>query len=109
MLQTNSREEIEMAAELGELAPDFTLRDHNGEKWTLSEKRGKNVVLVFYPLSFSGICTQELHQLTDNAESFAAHDAEVVGISVDSKFVQSAFKKHEKLSATLLADFQPRG
>jgi peroxiredoxin len=98
-----------MAVEVGQQAPDFTLRDHNGEKWTLSEKRGSNVVLVFYPLSFSGICTQELKQLTANSEQFANHDAEIVGISVDSKYTQNAFRKAEDLAATLLADFQPRG
>ncbi|SRR5258708_9333627 len=95
--------------EVGDEAPDFTLRDENNQKWTLSEHRGNNVVLVFYPLSFSGVCTHELHDLTERAERFDASDAEVVGISVDSKYVQAAFKRDEGLSATLLADFNPRG
>jgi peroxiredoxin len=95
--------------EVGDEAPDFTLRDENNQKWTLSEHRGKNILLVFYPLSFSGVCTHELHEITDRADKFAATNAEVVGISVDSKYVQSAFKRHEGLSATLLADFNPRG
>lgn len=97
------------APEVGEEAPDFTLRDENNQKWTLSEHRGKNILLVFYPLSFSGVCTHELHQLTERADRFEAKDAEVVGISVDSKYVQAAFKRVEELSATLLADFNPRG
>ncbi|GAC1332389.1 MAG: peroxiredoxin [Candidatus Dormibacteria bacterium] len=95
--------------EVGQEAPDFTLVDDAGEKWTLSEHRDRNVVLVFYPLSFSGICTKELHDLTGEAEKFAGAGAEVVGISVDSKYVQKAFKKDEGLKVTLLADFQPRG
>ena len=95
--------------EVGDEAPDFTLRDENNQKWTLSEHRGNNVVLVFYPLSFSGVCTHELHDLTQRADRFDASDAEVVGISVDSKYVQAAFKRDEGLSATLLADFNPRG
>lgn len=95
--------------EVGDEAPDFTLRDQNNQKWTLSEHRGKNVLLVFYPLSFSGVCTSELHQITDRADKFEASGAEVVGISVDSKYVQAAFRRDEGLSATLLADFNPRG
>ena len=98
-----------MAVEVGEEAPDFTLRDDANQKWTLSEHRGGNVVLVFYPLSFSGVCTHELHQLTDAADSFDSAGAEVVGISVDSKYVQAAFKRDEGLRATLLADFNPLG
>ncbi len=95
--------------EVGDEAPDFSLPDQNNHPWTLSEHRGGNVVLVFYPLSFSGSCTSELHELTETGEKFAAAGAEVVGISIDSSYVQHAFKKHEELAATLLADFQPRG
>ena len=98
-----------MTLEVGDEAPDFTLRDENNKKWTLSEHRGNKILLVFYPLSFSGVCTHELHELTDRQSRFAAAGAEVVGISVDSKYVQKAFKKQESLSATLLADFNPRG
>ena len=95
--------------EVGQEAPDFTLVDDTNEKWTLSEHRGENVVLVFYPLSFSGMCTRELRALSGDAEKFAGAGAEVVGISVDSKYVQRAFKRDEQLKATLLADFRPRG
>ncbi|MGI8608979.1 MAG: peroxiredoxin [Candidatus Dormibacteria bacterium] len=101
--------EVNPAIEVGQEAPDFTLVDDAGEKWTLSEHRGRNVVLVFYPFSFSGICTKELHALTGDADRFAGAGAEVVGISVDSKFVQKRFKSDEDLNVTLLADFQPRG
>jgi peroxiredoxin len=85
--------EAKMAPEVGEEAPDFTLRDESNQKWTLSEHRGRNILLVFYPLSFSGVCTYELHEITNRSEKFDTAGAEVVGISVDSKYVQNAFKE----------------
>ena len=98
-----------MAVEVGSEAPDFTLRDENGEEFTLSSLRGRNAVLVFYPLAFSGICTKELHDLSDAAERYDAAGAEVIGISIDSPFVQKAFKRDEDLKAKLLSDFHPKG
>jgi mycoredoxin-dependent peroxiredoxin len=98
-----------MAIEVGSEAPDFTLRDENGEEVTLSSRRGQNVVLVFYPLAFSGICTKELHDITDLEDQFAGATAEVYGISVDSPFTLKAFKRDEGLSAHLLSDFHPKG
>jgi peroxiredoxin len=98
-----------VAVEVGQEAPDFTLRDENGEEVTLSSLRGQNVVLVFYPLAFSGICTKELKQITSVADEFKAAHAEVLGISVDSPFVLKAFKRDEDLEAHLLSDFHPKG
>jgi mycoredoxin-dependent peroxiredoxin len=98
-----------MATEVGSEAPDFTLRDERGEEVTLSSLRGRNVVLVFYPLAFSGICTKELHDITDLKDQFAGATAEVYGISVDSPFALNAFKRDEGLSAHLLSDFHPKG
>jgi peroxiredoxin len=66
-------------------------------------------VLVFYPLAFSGICTKELHDLSDAADRYDAAGAEVIGISIDSPFVQKAFKRDEDLKAKLLSDFHPKG
>jgi peroxiredoxin len=98
-----------MAVELGQEAPDFTLRDENGEEMTLSSLRGRNVVLVFYPFAFSSTCTKELHDITDREDSFGDASAEVFGISMDSPFTLKAFKQHEHLSAHLLSDFEPKG
>jgi peroxiredoxin len=98
-----------MSIEVGDIAPDFTLVDEAGEKLTLSELRGRNVVLVFYPLDFSGVCTRELKDIAASAEKFAAQNAEVLGISVDSRYCHAAFKRDEELSARLLADFNPKG
>jgi mycoredoxin-dependent peroxiredoxin len=98
-----------MAVEVGSEAPDFTLRDENGEEFTLSSLRGRNAVLVFFPAAFSGICTKELHDLSDAADRYDAAGAEVIGISIDSPFVQKAFKRDEDLKAKLLSDFHPKG
>lgn len=98
-----------MSVDVGDLAPDFTLVDETGEKVTLSDLRGHNVVLVFYPLDFSPTCTRELKDIAAVAEKFSAQNAEVLGISVDSRWAHAAFKRDEGLSARLLADFNPRG
>jgi mycoredoxin-dependent peroxiredoxin len=98
-----------MPVEVGQEAPDFTLRDENGQEVTLSSLRGKNVVLVFYPFAFSSICTKELHDITDLEKRFGEAAAEVFGISVDSPFALKAFRNHEHLSAHLLSDFEPKG
>jgi mycoredoxin-dependent peroxiredoxin len=98
-----------MSTEVGQEAPDFTLRDENGEEFTLSSLRGQNVVLVFYPLAFSGTCTKELLDLTAAAGEYDAANAEVIGISIDSPYALKAFKRDENLKAKLLADFHPKG
>jgi mycoredoxin-dependent peroxiredoxin len=98
-----------MSVEVGDVAPDFTLVDENGDKVTLSELRGGNVVLVFYPLDFSPVCTRELKDISSVAARFDAQHATVFGISVDSKWCHAAFKRDEELSARLLADFHPKG
>ena len=99
-----------MSLIIGDLAPDFTLPNQFGEQITLSSFRGKKpVVVVFYPLSFSGICTGELCEIRDNFERFANEDVELLAISVDSKFVQKMFAEHEGYQFSVLADFWPHG
>ena len=95
---------------IGDAAPDFSLINQYGETVTLSEFRGKkNVVIVFYPLSFSGICTGELCELRDNFAQFERADVELLAISVDSKFVQKKFADEEGYKFSVLADFWPHG
>ena len=96
-----------MSVEVGSQAPDFTLRNENGEDVTLSDLRGQNVVLVFYPFAFSSLCTKELHDVTDLEEKFG--DATVFGVSVDSPFALKAFRENEHLAPHLLSDFEPKG
>jgi peroxiredoxin len=98
-----------MSIEVGSEAPDFTSRDENGAEFTLSSLRGRNVVLVFYPLAFSPMCTNELVDIASQAEKYDAAGAEVVGISVDSPYVLKAFKRDEDLKARLVSDFHPKG
>jgi peroxiredoxin len=98
-----------VAVEVGQEAPDFTLRDENGEEVTLSSLRGHNVVLVFYPLAFSSICTRELHDISGAADRYEAANGEVLGVSVDSPYALKAFKRDEGIKARLLSDFHPKG
>ena len=99
-----------MSLLIGDLAPDFSLPNQFGETVTLSQFRGvKPVVLVFYPLSFSGICTGELCEIRDNFSIFESSEAELLAISVDSKFVQKVFAEHEGYKFSVLADFWPHG
>ena len=95
---------------IGDHAPDFDLVNQYGENVKLSEFRGKKpVVLVFYPLSFSGICTGELCEIRDNFARFENSDVELLAVSVDSKFVQKQFAEHEGYKFSVLADFWPHG
>jgi peroxiredoxin len=99
-----------MSLLIGDLAPDFTLPNQFGEDVTLSQFRGvKPVVLVFYPLSFSGICTGELCEIRDNFAHFESNDVELLAISVDSKYVQKVFAESEGYKFSVLADFWPHG
>ena len=98
-----------MALEVGDEAPDFTTRDENLEEFKLSSLRGRNVLLVFYPLAFSPLCTKELVDITGQAEKYDAAGAEVIGVSVDNPYVLKAFKRDKKLNAHLVSDFHPKG
>ncbi|HEY3895705.1 MAG TPA: peroxiredoxin [Pseudonocardiaceae bacterium] len=97
-----------MPLEVGDQAPDFTLKDQNNQDWTLSDLRGKrNVLVVFYPLAFSGICTGELDQLREDAAEFAG--VQVLGVSVDSVFTLKAWSDQRGYEFPLLSDFWPHG
>jgi peroxiredoxin len=99
-----------MALIIGDVAPDFSLVNQFGETVTLSSfKNEKNVVVVFYPLSFSGICTGELCEIRDNFAQFESAGVELLAISVDSKFVQKKFAEEEGYKFSVLADFWPHG
>jgi peroxiredoxin len=108
---TNTVDSLGVAAvpEVGQQAPDFTLANQYGEPVRLADFRGRNVVLVFYPFAFSGICTGELCEIRDNLSVFEHADAEVLAISVDSKFALRAYAGQEGYEFSLLADFWPHG
>lgn len=94
------------AVEVGQEAPDFTLRDENLQEVKLSDQRGTPVVLVFYPLDFSGLCTSEMCAIRDDFSIFMDKGAKVYGISRDSVYTHKAFKEKEGLKHTLLADMK---
>lgn len=99
-----------MSLEVGQVAPDFTLKDQFGQDVTLSDFRGtKNVVLVFFPMAFTGICTGELCEIRDNSSNFVSQDVQVLGISCDATPSQKAFADQEGLDYPLLSDFWPHG
>lgn len=94
-----------MAIQIGQAAPDFTLRDTDKNPVTLSEQKGKNVLLLFFPLAFTSTCTKELCQTRDNLAAYNNMDTTVFGISVDSLFSLKKFKEEQQLNFTLLSDF----
>ncbi|MDE3144826.1 MAG: peroxiredoxin [Bacteroidota bacterium] len=94
-----------MNIQVGQAAPDFTLVDTEKNKVTLSEQKGQNVLLLFFPLAFTGVCTTELCNIRDNIAVYNNSNAKVFGISVDSPFSLGKFKEEQKLNFPLLSDF----
>ncbi len=94
-----------MSIQPGQQAPEFTLRDNEKNKVTLSDYKGKNVLLLFFPLAFTSTCTKELCFMRDNLTTYNNLDAQVFGISVDSLFSLDKFKKEQNLNFPLLSDF----
>ena len=98
------------AIAVGAEAPDFTLRDQNNEEVNLSSFRGEKAVLViFYPLAFTGICTGELCRVRDELPTFQNDDVQVLTISVDSPYSHKVFSEREGYEFPLLSDFWPHG
>ena len=94
-----------MALEIGIAAPEFTLHDSEKSKITLSQYRGKSVLLLFFPQAFTGTCTAELCNMRDNIADYNNVNAQVFGISVDSVFTLAKFKEDQKFNFPLLSDF----
>jgi peroxiredoxin (alkyl hydroperoxide reductase subunit C) len=94
---------------VGEPAPDFTLRNQDGGKVSLSDFRGRKVLLVFYPLDFSPVCSDQLSVYQEVKPEIAAKGVELVGISVDHAYAHRAFREKLGIDTTLLADFEPKG
>ncbi|MFJ4025736.1 peroxiredoxin [Paenarthrobacter sp. NPDC089989] len=109
MTEVQESSALSVVPEVGLPAPDFELSNQYGEPIRLSDFRGRNVVVVFYPFAFSGICTGELCEIRDNIGSFEDSDATVLAVSVDSKFALRAYAEKEGYGFDLLADFWPHG
>jgi glutaredoxin-dependent peroxiredoxin len=94
-----------MALNIGDQAPDFTLINTEKKPISLADYKGKNVVILFFPMAFTSVCTAELCQTRDDIAYYSGLNAEVLGISVDSPFTLEKFKEDQKLPFNLLSDF----
>ncbi len=97
-----------MTLKVGDIAPDFSLPASDGQKISLADHRGKNVLVFFFPFAFSGICTGEVCELRDEMPA-GSSDTVILGISCDPQFSLKAFAAAEKLEYLLLSDFWPHG
>ena len=95
--------------EPGARAPDFKLRDQDGNEVRLGDFSGRRLVLAFYPLDFSPVCTDQLSLYQEVLDEIEARGASLAGISVDSAYCHMAFRERHNLSMPLLADFHPKG
>lgn len=94
---------------IGTQAPDFELNSTPDQKLKLTELRGKKVILAFYPADWSPVCSDQMALYNETLKLFSKHNAQMVGISVDSKWSHLAFSESRKLHFPLLADFEPKG
>lgn len=94
-----------MAIELAQQAPDFTLFSNDRTEVTLSQQRGSKVVLLFFPVAFTSVCTVELCSVRDNLKMYEDLNAKVYGISVDTVYTLARYKEDQNLNFPLLSDF----
>lgn len=94
-----------MSIQVGDKAPTFLLRDTDKKEVKLEDFNGKNVLLLFFPMAFTGVCTTELCNMRDNIALYNNANAEVLGISVDSPFALGKYKAEQNLNFSLLSDF----
>ena len=94
-----------MAVNVGDKAPDFKLYSSDKQEVSLSDYKDKNVVLLFFPLAFTGVCTKELCTMRDNIADYDGLDAQILAVSVDSLFTLDKFKAEQGLNFPLLSDF----
>jgi peroxiredoxin len=94
-----------MSVSIGQTAPDFKLFNTERQEVSLSDYKGKNLIIHFFPLAFTGVCTAQLCQARDNMDVYTKLNAEVVGISVDSLFSLGVFAKENNYNFPLLSDF----
>lgn len=99
-----------MSVDVGDVAPDFTLKDQDGKDVSLASFRGRrNVVVLFYPLAFTGVCQGELCAVRDDVSTFVNDDVQVLTVSVDSPYSHKVWAEQQGYSFPLLSDFWPHG
>jgi len=101
---SKAKVEPKAGSRVGDLAPEFELKDQDGKPWRLSDHRGKVVAFVFYPKDETAVCTKQMCGMRDNWRDYQATGAEVVGVSVGSVQSHKKFAEHYSLPQTLLAD-----
>ena len=94
-----------MPITIGQKAPEFSLHDSDKQKVSLSDFKGKNVLILFFPQAFTGVCTKELCSIRDGIAVYNNANAQVLGISVDSVFTLARFKEEQQFNFPLLSDF----
>jgi peroxiredoxin len=94
-----------MSYQIGDTIPSITLQDTEGTQITIEAETNNHTVLLFFPLAFSSVCTDELCSVRDNMKLYESLNAKVYGISIDSFFSLKAFKQSQNLNFTLLSDF----
>ncbi len=94
-----------MALNKGDFAPQFTLKDSDLKDVSLSDYKDQNLTILFFPLAFTGVCTEELCQMRDDLSKYNNLNTKIVGISVDSPFTLAKFKAENNLNFPLLSDF----
>jgi peroxiredoxin len=109
-MTSNKNTAVATGLAVGEAAPDFTLKDQHGKDVSLSDFKGiKNVVVVFYPFAFSGICTGELCEIRDDLGAFDSDQVQVLAVSCDHMFTQRAWSDAQGFFFPVLSDFWPHG
>ncbi|MFV2012294.1 MULTISPECIES: peroxiredoxin [unclassified Micromonospora] len=99
-----------MPVEVGTPAPDFTLKNQNNQEMRLADFRGRQaVLLIFYPLAFTGTCQGELQEVRDNIDAYVNDDVQTLTVSVDSVYTHKIWAEQEGFQFPLLADFWPHG
>ena len=90
---------------VGDKAPDFTLFSSDKQEVSLTDFKGRNLIMLFFPMAFTSVCTAELCEMRDNITTYAGLNADIVAISVDSPFTLAKFKEEQRLPFSLLSDF----
>ena len=106
---TTTFEERESIIEAGAQVPDFTLRREGGQRFTRADLEGQTTVLVFYPFTFSPVCTDQLNLYEELLGEFKARGATLYGVSCDAHYSQTAFRSHLGVTIEQLSDFEPKG
>ena len=94
-----------MPAEIGNTAPDFTLKNQDSEDVSLSDYKGETIILLFFPFAFSSVCTAEVKRMQDDFNNNMDINAQVIGVSVDSPYALKAWKESNHINFPLLSDF----